>query len=381
MKVRFSYIKDKFADHDLRKSIYANFDKLLDEGDFTLGKVVGEFETKFAEMIGVKHALGVGNGTDAIRVALRMVGVGPGDEVICPANTFVASVGAVDELFANPILVDMAPNHVMDTSKIEAAITPKTKAILPVHFKGTPVEMDEVMQIAQRYGIPVVEDTAQGFLGEYKGKCLGTIGNAGTFSLHPLKILNVMGDGGMIVTNDTELYEKMKLYRNHGLRNRDEVDMFGCNTRLDSLQAIIGLNQLAITPNGVERRRKNMHKYNDALRDYVNVCDVPTYTNPTVHLYMFEVSESIRDGLYAFLNEHGVEAKIHYPNVLQGALPLLGYSPDDFPMAKRQANRIITLPCDELLTDEQLDYVIGKVKEFIIASRERIKIHHNDRRW
>lgn len=366
MKVRFSYLLDKFKDPD---PILENMKKLILTGDFTLGKPVQEFEEKFAEMLNVKYALGVANGTDAIRLPLRMAGVGPGDEVICPANTFIASVGAVVELFAKPVLVDMAPNHVMDPSLIEKAITKKTKAILPVHFKGTPVEMDEVMYISKKYGIPVIEDTAQGFLGEYKGQYLGTIGLAGSFSLHPLKILNVMGDGGMIVTNDKDMYEKLKLYRNHGLKNRDEVSMFGCNSRLDSIQAVVGLNQLPITKAGVDKRRDNAKIYNDALRDFVSVSEIPEYSKPTHHLYMFEVAENIRDPLWHYLEACGIEAKRHYPIPLQGAWPLLNVDASQFPIAQRQSNRIITVPVDEMLSSDQIYYVIDKIRAFTESKR------------
>jgi aminotransferase EvaB len=362
MRVRFSYLLEKFENPD---PILQEMKKLILTGDFTLGKPVQEFEKKFAEMLNVKYALGVANGTDAIRIPLRLAGVGPGDEVICPANTFIASVGAVVELFAKPVLIDMAPNHVMNAGLIERAITRKTKAILPVHFKGTPVDMDEVMHVANKHGIPVIEDTAQGFLGEYKGKFLGTIGLAGSFSLHPLKILNVMGDGGMITTNDKEMYEKILLYRNHGLKNRDEIASFGCNSRLDSIQAVVGLNQISITPSGVEKRRANAKIYNDSLRDVVQVSEIPEYTKPTHHLYMFEVDSERRDPLWHFLNNAGIEAKRHYPIPLQGAWPLLDHKLTDFPIAKKQSDRIITIPVDEMLTHDQIDFVIAMIRAFM----------------
>lgn len=371
MKVRYSYLPQKFKGClDPGHPILENMKKLLESGQFTLGPIVEEFESKFAKLIGSKYALGVANGTDAIKLGLRAVGVRPGDEVITAANTFVASAGAVDELFATPKFVDMAPWYTLDASLLEKAITKKTKAIVPVHFTGEPCEMDVVMDVANRHGIPVVEDACQGVLAEYKGTKCGTFGATGAFSLHPLKNLNVWGDGGMITTNDEALYNKLKLYRNHGLKNRDEIDGFGCNSRLDALQAIVGNYLIDETVETTGRRRENALYYDANLRGVKGVYlgHRRAHVKQCFHLYMFEVGAEIRNKLVEFLNRADVEAKVHYPIPLQGVLGLLGYGPKDFPVAYLQASRVVSLPVDEHLSKEEMDFAILKVKEFMHAN-------------
>ncbi len=370
MKVRYSYLPQKF-DGCLEEGhpILEGMKALLKSGDFTLGKAVQEFEKNFAELIGAKHAVGVANGTDALRISLRACGVRPGDEVITAANTFVASAGCIDELFAIPKFVDMAPNYVMDANLLAGAITPKTKAIVPVHFTGEPVDMDMVMWTAKRHNLAVVEDACQAVLAEYKGKCCGTIGNAGAFSLHPLKNLNVWGDGGMIATNDTELYEKLKLMRNHGMINRDEIAFFGCNSRLDSLQAVVGNFLIQETKVTVGKRRINADYYDHWIGQIkgIHIIERKEDCKPCFHLYMFEVDETIRNDLVKFLVENEIEAKVHYPIPLQGALGVMGYTREDFPIAFRQSDRIVTLPVDEHLSREEQDFCFKKIKEFMDA--------------
>ncbi len=368
MKVRYSYLPQKFkhildTDHE----VYQNLQGLLKNGHYTLGPEVEQFEKSFAELIGSKYAIGVANGTDALRISLRMAGVRPGDEVITAANTFVASAGCIDELFAIPKFVDMAPWYTMDADLLESAITPRTKAIIPVHFTGEPVEMDKVMYVANKHGIPVIEDSCQSVLAEYRGKCVGNFGIAGAFSLHPLKNLNVLGDGGMISTNDKDFYDKVKLYRNHGMMNRDKIAFFGCNSRLDTLQAIPGNYLIRETKATVAQRRKNAAYYDDLLSEIDGIHFAPrrTHVKPCYHLYMFEVDESIRDLLVTHLVENEIEAKIHYPIPLQGALEVCGYGRKDFPLAYRQSDRIITLPVDEHLTKEEQDFAVQKVREFM----------------
>jgi len=371
LKVRYSYLPQKFAGcMEPGHPIYEGFKKLLEVGDFTLGPQVEAFEQKFASLIGAKHAIGVANGTDAIRLALRACGVGPGDEVITAANTFVASAGAIAELFAVPRFVDMSPWYTLDANLIERAITKKTKAIVPVHFTGEPCEMEQVMYVANKYGLPVVEDACQGVLAEFKGQCCGTFGAAGAFSLHPLKNLNVWGDGGMIATNDADLNRRLRLYRNHGLKNRDEIHPifgFGCNSRLDSLQAIVGNFLISETKETTGRRRENARYYDQNLKDVRGISLAPRreHVKQCFHLYMFEVDYTIRNRLLEWLQDNGIEAKVHYPIPLQGVLEYSGLAQDDFPVAYRQAARVISLPVDEHLSREEQDYAIDKVKEFM----------------
>lgn len=362
MKVRYSYLKEKFADPN---PILERIKEVVLSGDFTLGKYVEKFEQEFADLVDSKYAIGVANGTDAIKLPLKAVGVGPGDEVITASNTFVASAGAIAELFAKPVFVDMAEHYVLDADLIERAITEKTKAIVPVHFTGESCDMDKVMEVAHKYNLHVVEDACQAVLAEWRGKKCGNFGIAGAISLHPLKNLNVWGDGGMIVTNDEDMNKKLRLIRNHGLKNRDEIECFGVNSRLDAVQAAVGSYLIQFTKDSVEQRRQNAKYYDAGLKDSVSIVSRRPHAPSCFHLYMFEVDAVIRDDLVRHLNEFGIEAKVHYPIPLQGALGVCGFGPSDFPKAYRQASRIVTLPVDEHLTKEQMDYCIETIRAFM----------------
>lgn len=366
MKVQFSYLDSKFkGTMDPGHPIYEEMKKIMETGDFTLGKAVSEFEKKVEEKLNVKHAIGVANGTDALRISLRIAGVRPGDEVITAANTFIASAGCIDELFANPRFVDMADNYTLDPVQIEKAITFKTKAIIPVHFTGEPCEMDPIMEISKKYGIPVIEDACQALMAEYKGQFCGTIGLAGAISLHPLKVLNGCGDGGLILTNDDLFAQRVRLYRNHGLIGRNNIASYGCNSRLDSVQAIFLNHLVQFTEEWTKKRRENATYYDEHLSKIVGVTIPPRkdYAKSCYHLYMIQVPTLRRDSLVNWLNSADIEARVHYPIPLQGALKLSGYSADNFPRAFEQSSQIITLPVHEHLTKEQLDFVITKIKE------------------
>jgi dTDP-4-amino-4,6-dideoxygalactose transaminase len=342
--------------------------QVVESGDFTLGRAVHEFEKNFAKLIGVKHAIGVANGTDALELSLWMAGVRFGDEVIVPANTFVASLGCIGNLQAKPVLVDIGLDYVMDPELIEAAITPKTKAIIPVHFCGNPVDMDKVMAVANKHGLAVIEDACQAYMAKYKDKYVGGFGLTGAFSLHPLKILNVWGDGGMITTNNDKIADELRLLQNHGLQDRDTITRFPCrNSRLDSIHAVVGNMQIMDTPVNVERRRSNAAYYDGALRGHVHVINRDPDKQSVFHLYFIEVSAELRDKLYNYLLSAGVEAKIHYktPLYLQPGLAGLGYEKGRFPVSDELCDRIITLPVDEFVTREMQDYVIKAVKEFM----------------
>jgi aminotransferase EvaB len=376
MKVPFSYLDSKLSNTlDEGHPILEDLRLLMKTGDFTLGKAVQEFETKIQELLNVRHAIGVANGTDALRISLRLAGVRPGDEIITAANTFIASAGCADELFAIPRFVDMADNYTLDAKLIEKAITKKTKAIVPVHFTGEPCEMDEVMYVANKHGIPVIEDACQALMAGYRGRFCGTIGLAGAISLHPLKVLNGTGDGGLILTNDDSFAAEARLYRNHGLVGRNNIAKFGCNSRLDTIQAIF-LNYLVpFVPEWTKKRQNNAAYYDEHLSQIPDVIDLPMrrfYAKSCYHLYMIQVSNSrgwwrdstTREGLVRFLNENEIEARIHYPIPLQGALELGGYSHEDFPKAYEQSDRIVTLPVHEHLTEEQLAFVVSKIGEY-----------------
>lgn len=367
MKVRYSYLPQKFKNAE---PVLEKIRDLLKSGDFTLGSAVTEFENKFAALIGAKYAIGVANGTDALRLSLKAVGVGPGDEVITGANSFIASAGAIAELSAKPVFVDMAPWYTLDADLIEEAITEKTKAILPVHFTGEPAEMDKILEVAARYNLPVIEDACQAVLAKYKGISCGNFGKAAAFSLHPLKNLNVWGDGGMIVTNDYSLNKQLRLMRNHGLKNRDEVSLLGCNSRLDSLQAIVGNWLIDGTVETTKQRRTNAAFYDKGLASLVRDEKVfiplrREYVEQCFHLYMFEVEPDVRNSLVDFLVKNEIEAKIHYPiPMYQQAAFKEEYLHGAFPMADAQSDSVVTLPVDEHLTKEEQEFCIKKIREF-----------------
>ena len=332
MKVRYSYLPQQFEDAE---DLWINLKEFVKTGDFTLGEPLREFERKFAQLIGTKHAIGVNSGTDAIKLALRVKGVSLGDEVITTANTFVATVGAIAELGAIPVFIDCDDTFCMDTDLLEAAITEKTKAILPVHFTGYMTDMRKLLPVAKKHNIPVIEDACQSILGSIEGKNAGTWGNAGAFSLHPLKNLNIWSDGGLIVTDETDLADELYLLRNHGLVDRDTVSILGYNSRLDTFQAVVG-NWLIPQTHKIANKRIENASYLDKHLSTIKGITIPLRPKGykiVYHLYI--VFAEGRDGLLEHCIQEGIEAKIHYPVPIyrQKALSFLGYKEGDFPVS------------------------------------------------
>ena len=237
MKVRYSYLPQQFGNCP---ELWSKLKRFVSTGDFTLGKPLREFEKNFAKLIGTKYAVGVNSGTDAIKLSLKAAGIKPGDEIITAANTFVATVGAIRELGAKPIFVDCDDTFCMNVDLIEQKISKKTKAIVPVHFTGYMTNMPKLIKLTKKYKLPIIEDACQSILGEINKKKAGSWGNFGAFSLHPLKNINVWSDGGIITTNSLKDYRHLILLRNHGLRDRDTVEINGYNSRLDTFQAVVG---------------------------------------------------------------------------------------------------------------------------------------------
>ena len=364
MKVPFSYLDRQFADVDL---YLEEVRELVLRGDFTLGKVVTEFEEKFAALCKMPYAIGVGSGTDALILSLKMVGVGPGDEVITAANTFIATVGAIAMAGAKPVLVDNDEGFCIDPSLIEAAITPNTKAILPVHFTGNVANMPEIMRIAEKYQLIVLEDACQSISGTIDDQPVGSWGETASFSLHPLKNLNVWGDGGVIVTKNDELNQKLKLFRNHGLVNRDEVKFFGHNSRLDSLQAVIGNRIIEQTNFITTQKIVNAKLLDEGLGDLEGDIAIPTRVKNIKHVYhLYIIRVKRRDELLKYLIENDIEAKIHYPIPLhlQEACSELGYKEGSFPVSENDSAVSITLPAHQHLTNSEIDYMVEKIHEF-----------------
>jgi dTDP-3-amino-2,3,6-trideoxy-4-keto-D-glucose/dTDP-3-amino-3,4,6-trideoxy-alpha-D-glucose/dTDP-2,6-dideoxy-D-kanosamine transaminase len=363
MKVRYSPLPQQFA---APEEIFDELRALVASGDFTLGKPVGEFERRFAETVGTRHAIGVGSGTDALKLPLKALGIGHGDEVVTTATTFLASVVAINEVGARTVVVDCDDTFCIDVDKLEAAITPRTKAIMAVHLTGGVVDMRPLMEIAARRGIPVVEDACQSLMAERDGKRVGTWGVAAGFSMHPLKIINVWGDAGVIVTDDDEMARKLRMLRNHGLRNRDEIEMLGYNTRLDSLQAVVGKWILARVHDITARRIANADYYDAAFAKIPQI-RIPPRGNSVRHVFLLYILfAEDRDRLLRFCLDRGIEAKVHYPIPLycQDGLRHLGYKPGDFPVSDRHAREMITFPVDQHLSRAEQDHVIATVRDF-----------------
>ena len=364
MEVKFSYLDRQFSEID---DYMSKLRGVVISGDFTLGDPVAEFEEKFAKICRMPYAVGVGSGTDAIILSLKALGVGPGDEVITTTNTFIATVGAIVMAGATPVLVDSEDGFVIEASKIEDVITDKTKAIIPVHYTGNVAEMETISQLAKEHSLFIVEDACQSIKAEIDGNPVGSWGETAAFSLHPLKNLNVWGDGGIITTRSEDMAKKLRLLRNHGLINRDEVEIFGGNSRLDTLQAVVG-NLLIDKTEWITRKRiENANKYDEAFSGMENVIEIPKRRKGVRHVYhLYIVRVKKRDELLRNLNDRGVEAKIHYPIPvhLQKAAKYLGYKKGDFPKAESDADSIITLPAHQHLTEEEIDYTIETVKEF-----------------
>ena len=366
MKVPFSYLRDQFSDPD---AILRRIRKVVQRGDFTLGKEVREFEEVFRKIIGTKYAIGVNSGTDALFLSMKVLGIGNGDEVITAVNTFIGTVGAVVATGATPVFVDCNEEYILDLNKLEAAITKKTRAIIPVHYAGHPIDMPRLVKLARKHKLYIIEDACQGIAAEINGRRVGSFGEAGAFSLHPLKNINVWSDGGIITTNSKKLYETLKLLRNHGMKNRDEYVSFGYNSRLDTLAATVGLEVIKDLDWITETRIKHATLYDHGLQELRPYITLPP-RRPSVryvyHLYIIQAQR--RDQLLGRLKSKGIEAKVHYPIPLhlQECSHGLGYKKGAFPVSEAQAKSIITLPAHQHLSERQIKYVIKTIHNFYL---------------
>ena len=363
MKVRYSYLPQQFSNAN---SLWKKLKSFVPKGDFTLGEELLKFEKNFAKLIGTKYAVGVNSGTDAIKLSLKCLNIGPGDEVITAANTFVATVGAINEVGAKTVFVDCDDSFCIDVSKIESKITKKTKAIVPVHFTGCVADMSKIMELSKKYNLPVIEDACQSILGTYKNKISGSFGLTGAFSFHPLKNINVWSDAGMIVTNNRSVYTKLKLLRNHGLINRDVVDLLGYNSRMDTVQAVVG-NWILPKAKVIAQTRITNAKFLDKGLSKIKSIKIPQRPKNVKHVFhLYIVFAKKRDQLLKYCLKKGIEAKVHYPTPIYRQKPFkkLGYKLGDFPVADNHTKKIISFPCDQHLSKKQLNYIISIVRSF-----------------
>jgi len=347
-----------------RVEMIAAFERVLDSGRYIQGPECASFEQEFARYCGAPFATGISNGTCSLHLTLRAIGVGPGDEVITAPNSFIASASTIALAGARPVFVDVRSDLNIDPDKIEQSITPRTKAIVPVHLAGRPARMREINEIARHNRLFVLEDAAQSVGASLEGKRVGAWGDAASFSLHPLKNLHAIGDAGIMTFQDPNLVKQLSISKNHGLSTRDRCEFWSFNCRLDEVQAALLRIQLRELEKSNNERRRLALRYNDLLQDFV---EVPKEGRDERHVYQtYVVQADRRDELQAFLRAHGVEALVHYPTPihLQPAARELGYSPDDFPETMRLSGRILSLPLYPTMTDEQQLYVADLFSRF-----------------
>lgn len=364
---------DKIPLVDLRAqylSIKSEIDQamasVIGDSAFIGGKYAAEFEKSFADYLNVRHCIGVGNGTDALFIVIKSLGIGPGDEIITAANTFIATSEAISLAGAKPVFIDCnKETYNIDANLIENAITAKTKAIIPVHLYGQPADMDPILALAGKHNLKIIEDAAQAHGADYKGKKAGTFGSAATFSFYPGKNLGAYGDAGAIVTNDDKLAKKVRMFANHGRQDKYLHEIEGINSRLDGMQAAILSVKLKHLDDWIKRRREIAKRYNEALREIVETPRALEGASHVYHLYVIRVKS--REKVQQRLLENGISTGIHYPVPLplQPAYRQLNYQPADFPVASGLAGEILSIPVYESMTDEQVDFVIQKLKEAI----------------
>ena len=362
--VKVRYVNFPLQYEGVKNELLPAVQKIFESGNYILGPELEKLEIDFANLCGTKYALGVANGTDALIMSMKALGIGRGDEVITVPNSFIASTASIVMNEAKPVFVDVREDYNINPELIESAITPKTKAIIPVHLTGRPADMKRIMEIARKHKLFVIEDCAQSVGAKFDGKAVGSFGDTGCFSLHPLKNLAAVGDGGFITTNDTELYVKLKKMRNHGLKNRDECEFFSFNSRLDNLQAGIISVKMKHLDKWTKRRREIADFYRKNLSGVVTMPEERKNDYAVYHTFVVQAEN--RDELQAHLLSKGIETKIHYPIPihLQEAAKHLGYKKGSFPVTEEQTKHILSLPIYPELTQEQIELVVREIKNF-----------------
>jgi len=366
LKINHSYLVEQFADYT---KIFKEVEKVVKKGDYTLGKEVDACEKNFAKRTGAKYAISVGNGTDALLLTLKALDIGIGDEVITVPYTFIATVGSIVTAGAKPVFVDIKEDYNMDENKITAAITKKTKAIMPVHWAGRPCELNKIYSIAKKYKLYVVQDSAHVIGARYKKKHLINFGDACTYSMHPLKNLNVWGDGGFVVTNKKQLAEKLYLIRNHGLKDRNNCKIFGYNSRLDTIQAAVANYKMRKKLDNITSKRiRNAKMLDKLLSKNKNVATVKRLKHLKEVFHLYHINVKKRDSLQKYLIKNSVDAKVHYPVPihLQHAAKYLKYKRGDFPIAEKMANTSLSLPVHEFINKRHVKYMVYSINKFYL---------------
>lgn len=364
MKVPFVDLNAQYI--NIKKEIDIAISTVIEETSFIGGKHVEEFEKNFAALYGVKHCISLANGTDSLYVSMKMLGIGVGDEVITTAYSWISSSETISQAGARPIFVDVDEYFTLDASKLEEKITSNTKAIIPVHIHGQMCDMEQIMNIANKYNIPVIEDCAQSHFSEFKSKRAGLIGLVGCFSFYPGKNLGAYGDAGCLITNDDNFALKCKMYARHGALKKHQHEMEGINSRLDGIQAAILNVKLPHILNWTNCRIKNSKLYNFLLNN-VSQIEIPKVRDNVKHSYhLYVIKTDRRDELAAYLKQNGIATAIHYPIALHNmnAYKYLKYKRSDFPNASINEGKIISLPMYPELKEEQIKYITEHIKLF-----------------
>jgi len=365
MKVELIDLRDRFKEEG--KAIIKIVEKVLSKGNLILTKEVQNFEKSICKFTGAKFCLGLNSGTDALMMSLWSSGIKKGDEVITSPISFVATANSIIHVGAKPVFVDVGDDLNINPDLIEAAITKNTKAIMPVHWTGRVCEMDKITKIAKKYKLKIIEDAAQATGAYYKGRHAGTFGKISAFSTHPLKNLNALGDGGFIITNEKKLYDKIKLYRSHGLEGRDDAKIIGVNSRLDSLNAEVLSFRLKKLKNIINRRKKNINYYKKYIKtDKVKILsDGKNEKNAYV---MFVVLAENRNKLQEYLKKFNIQSLLYYPTPLHlhNSMKYLGYKKGNLINAERITSKVISFPHHQHLTEKQIKFVSEKINRFYL---------------
>lgn len=366
MKIPFVDLKAQLS--PIRGDVMASIERVVSKCNFVMGEELAQFESEFAKFSGAQYAVGVSSGLDAIHLAVRALGIGPGDEVIVPAHTFIASALGVTMAGATPVFVDVNEDFLMDVNALERVITPKTKAILPVHLYGQMVDLEPVINLATKRGLAVIEDAAQAHGARKGARRAGAVGQLGCFSFYPGKNLGCYGDGGAVTTNSRELRDKLEALRNYGSTQKYHHPVIGFNCRLDTIQAAILSVKLPRLEGYNAARFQVASWYQDALRGLGDLIlpEMPGEGRHVFHLYVVRTKK--RDALLRYLQEHGVGAGIHYPVPmhLHGAYAHLGYRVGDFPVSERICSEILSLPIFPELTRDQVGTISKLVQDFFL---------------
>ena len=367
MKVKVPFFNYPALFKMQEKEIMDTLHDVMSRGAYILQRDLEEFEENIRELIGVKHVLGVADGTNALILALRAADVGDGDEVIMSSHTYIATAASVHFVGAKPVLVECGADHMIDPESVERAINDKTKVIMPTQLNGRTCDMDALQSIADKHGLVIIEDAAQALSSMYKGKCAGTFGLAGTFSFYPAKVLGCFGDGGAIVTNNDEIAERVALFRDHG-RNKDgEVVTWGTNSRLDNIQAAILNLKLRTFKKDIERRRQIAAMYDQALNNIDDLFLPPAPDADENHydIYQnYELESGHRDELRSFLAERGVGTIIQWGGKAVHQFKGLGFDNVRLPIVEKMTSRFLMLPMHTALTDEDVGYICDCIVEF-----------------